>query len=163
MTERYLVIDETDAHYKDFKTRVTILLQLPETVLTYQTTHSKPSLIDSEKTQLQMLLPFVSCAIFAGWCTSFNFAEMEYQSMIVSERKRLVQQSFSIVKSKLLISVLICCHCDVKLPGIAGINPLAVVYNVPSKLSLSSVTDCPQSIDRKTYQYICVYFMFIYF
>ena len=26
MTERYLVIDETDAHYKDFKTRVTILL-----------------------------------------------------------------------------------------------------------------------------------------
>lgn len=52
MTERYLVIDETDAHYKDFKTRVMILLYLPETELTYQTTHSKPSLIDSEKTQL---------------------------------------------------------------------------------------------------------------
>ena len=52
MTERYLVIDETDAHYKDFKTRVTILLLLPETVLTYQTTHSKPFLTDSEKRQL---------------------------------------------------------------------------------------------------------------
>jgi len=71
-----------------------------------------------------MLLPFVSCAIFAGWCTSFNFVEMEYQSMIVSERKRLVQQRFPIVKSNLLISVMICCHCDVKPPGIAGINPL---------------------------------------
>lgn len=73
-----------------------------------------------------MLLPFVSCAIFAGWCTSFNFVEMEYQTMIVSERKRLnnVQQRFPIVKSNLLISVMICCLCDVKLPGIAGINPL---------------------------------------
>lgn len=74
MTERYLVIDETDAHYKDFKTHVTILLWLPETVLTYQTTHSKPFLIDSEKRQLQMVLPFVSCAIFTGWCTSFKIS-----------------------------------------------------------------------------------------
>ena len=147
MTERYLVIDETDAHYKDFKTRVTILLQLPETELTYQTTHSKPSLIDSEKTQLQMLLPFVSCAIFAGWCTSFNFVEMEYQSMIVSERKRLnnVQQRFPVVKSNLLISVMICCHCDVKLPGIAGINPLPR----PHLLYLFFVFNQPGGVRRR--------------
>ena len=50
-----------------------------------------------------MVLPFVSCAIFAGWCTSFNFVEREYQSMIVSERKCLVRESFPIVKSNLLI------------------------------------------------------------
>ena len=37
--------------------------------------------------------------------------------MIVSERKRLVQKRFPIVKNNLLISVMICCHCDVKLPG----------------------------------------------